>query len=142
MFTSRFPTLTVPLLLGVACCVLALHCGDMFGETEVESHAHAPSTTAGFPETGWRRTIEGWEQVGSWKTSSDGQQHAQATRIHPGLVAALILLVSLAALLAFDPVVESCRRKSNAEAQRLLLKRWARRLRRRAESHPVPPDSL
>lgn len=113
----------------------------MFGETEVESNARAPSK-AGIPETGWRRTVEGWEQVSNWRTSSDGQQHSRAARIHPGLVAALIFLVSLAALLAFDPVVESYRRMGKADPQRLLLKRWAHRLRHRAESEPAPRDSL
>ncbi len=139
---SRLPALTVRLLLGVACCVSAAHGRDVFGETEAESNAHASPTKSGLPETGWRRTVEGWEQVGNWRTSSDGQKHSPATHIHPGLVAALILLVSLAALLAFDPVVESYRNISSAEPHQLLLKRWAHRLRRRAESLPSPPDSL
>ena len=138
---SRLPALTVRLLVGVACCVSAVYGRDVFGETEVESIAHAP-TKASLPETGWRRTVEGWEQVGNWRTSSDGQKHSPATHVHPGLVAALILLVSLAALLAFDPVVESYRNISSAEPHRLLLKRWAHRVRRRAESIPSPPDSL
>ena len=142
MFTFRLPTRTVLLLLGVACCVSAIHCRDVFGGTEIESNAHASPTQAGFPKTGWRRTVEGWEQVGNWRTSSDGQNHSRATQIHPGLVAALILLVSLAALLAFDPVVDSYRKARNAEPHRLLLERWANRLRRRAESRPSPADFL
>jgi hypothetical protein len=108
----------------------------------MEPNAHASPNQAGFPTTGWRRTVEGWERVGDWRTSSDGQNYSRATKIHPGLVAALILLVSLAALLAFDPVVEPHRKVRNAEPHRLSLERWANRLRRRAESRHSPADFL
>ncbi len=142
MFASRLLALSVPLFLGIVCCVSAVHCRLMFGGTEIESDSHVSPTNVGMPETGWRRTVAGWEHVGNWRTSSDGQKHTQATHLHPGLVAALILLVSLAALLAFDPVVKSYRNMSGVEPHRLLLKRWAHRLRKRAESQPSPPDSL
>ena len=141
MCAFRLPPLTVPLLLGVVCCVSAVDFGVVFGGTEFESNAHASPTKAGFPETGWRRTVEGWEEVGNWQTSSDGQKHSQATHIHPGLVAALIVLISVAALLAFDPVVESYRSMSRAEPPRLPLNRWAHHLYRPAESQSLPADS-
>ncbi len=142
MFRFRLSALHLPLFLGIAFCSWARHDRSTWGAADVESHAGARPAAAGLPEAGWRRTADGWEEVANWSTTSDGQRPTQAARIHPGLVAALILLVSLAALLAFDPLVESYRNFRGGELNRLLLQQWAHRVRRRAESRPHSPNSL
>ena len=49
----------------------------------------------------WRRTVDGWERASTWDL---GKQDTlpTATRIHPGLVASLQLLLSIGSLLAFS----------------------------------------
>lgn len=52
----------------------------------------------------WRRTKDGWEQNTSWTVEPPLKLPFRGvTAIHPATVAMLQLLVSLAALIAFDP---------------------------------------
>ena len=56
--------------------------------------------------TEWRRTNHGWERYSDW--FSQDPPLPTATRIHPILVAALQMLISLGALVAFcQPVASS-----------------------------------
>ena len=81
-------------------------------------------------EQGWRRTDQGWVQTADWTVSSSGTDQAQATRLHPSLIAAFILLVSTGALLAFEPLI----RRSNRgvkKSDQALIQSWGRRMRHR-----------
>jgi hypothetical protein len=53
------------------------------------------------PEIIWRRTADGWERVSDWERPPPREPSLAA--VHPILVAALLLMLSLAALLAFPP---------------------------------------
>ncbi len=50
----------------------------------------------------WRRTKHGWERVSTWSRPRRRTQLPAATRLHPGLLASLQLLISLGGLLAFS----------------------------------------
>ena len=60
----------------------------------------------------WRRTNAGWEQTTNWQVSATPEVSANppfATRLHPLIVAALVMLFSLAALVAqLRPLFHSC----------------------------------
>jgi hypothetical protein len=51
----------------------------------------------GLRASGWRRTPLGWEKASEWDVVAPSISHPGA-RLHPGLLAAFVLLVSLAAL--------------------------------------------
>ena len=87
----------------VAAVLLVLYSGDCV----TRSRSQETLRPVQIDQNDWRRTSTGWEQTGNWQPNplamlaEIGIQSAGA--IHPLLVAALELLVSLAALIHFSP---------------------------------------
>lgn len=58
------------------------------------------------PASTWRRTTRGWERNSAWLSQESKQPTGfvsqTAAHIHPTVIAALQLLASIAALVAFD----------------------------------------
>ena len=84
-------------------------------------------------DQGWRRTDQGWVRTADWTVSSSGTEQAHATRLHPCLIAAFVLLVSTAALLTFEPLVH--RRQQKLKSDQALIQKWAQRMRRWAAAN-------
>lgn len=84
--------------------------------------------------SGWRRTESGWVQTDSWITSSSSTRETPATRLHPGLIAAFVVLVSIGGLLAFDPAIRR-RRERLIKSDQTLIRNWGRQLRESADSY-------
>ena len=82
--------------------------------------------------SGWRRTATGWENTDDWTTSSSSTGETRATNLHPGLIAAFVVLVSLGGLLAFDPLF---RRRRLVKSDKALIQNWGVRLRRATDSY-------
>ena len=71
-----------------------------------DSNAHDESRAARADVSDWRRTAAGWERAGDWQPNSPTRlavpKFKSADAVHPLVVAALELLVSLGALLFFS----------------------------------------
>ncbi len=83
--------------------------------------------------SGWRRLDSGWVQTDDWTTSSSSTGQATATRIHPGLIASFVVLVSIGGLLGFEPAFRR-RRAKTILSDSSLIQSWAFRLRNRVDS--------
>lgn len=53
-------------------------------------------------DDGWRRTAAGWEHRSTWETAARSSSAGGVERLHPLVVAALLLLVGVGALVAND----------------------------------------
>lgn len=71
-------------------------------------------TAASPPPAGvWRRTSQGWRRTNNWPSQADPTVVPSVARIHPGVLAALIGLLSLAGLIGFNsPVGQKIRVES------------------------------
>lgn len=83
------------------------------------------------PDSGWRRTNAGWVQTAGWLVPSSGTDEAPATKLHPALIVAFVVLVSFGGLVAFDPVVR--KRRQWIKSDEVLIREWSTRMRRHAE---------
>lgn len=61
----------------------------------------AASAAPAAADDGWRRTVDGWERVASWQEPVTSPVVSAVQRIHPLVVAAMIVLVSLGVLVAY-----------------------------------------
>ena len=95
---------------------------------EVDSSSVQAAKQASPVVSGWRRTESGWVQTDQWVTSSSSTNESRATQLHPALIAAFVILVSLGGLLAFDPLIHR-RPKRWLKSDRVLLRDWGRQLR-------------
>lgn len=80
-------TLLLLVCLGLGCA--------LFGPPQVRRHASMDMVR---PKTGWRRTVDGWEDCATWNLSSPGKPNAAS--IHPMIIAGFELLATLGGLLA------------------------------------------
>ena len=72
---------------------------EIDGNTAVRAAAVATSTVRPDP---WRRTAQGWQRIDDWPQPQSGPIDAGVAHVHPLVVAALIGLISAAALLGFE----------------------------------------
>ena len=61
-----------------------------------------PSAGSHELQDGWRRTVDGWEQISEWTASAPDRPSGVASALHPLLIAGLQGLISCGALLWFD----------------------------------------
>ncbi len=76
-------------------------------------------------DNGWRRTAQGWEQRAHWRMPGHARvgapEYAEIpiVSVHPVVVALLQLLISLGALLAFEPpAVQNGRQSASSSGAR------------------------
>jgi hypothetical protein len=68
----------------------------------VAAEAAVPAQAAPIRDDRWRRTTRGWEQTANWPRAVRVAPSAPPAP-HPLVVAALLLLLSIGALVAFSP---------------------------------------
>lgn len=87
----------------LAAVLLVSYSGDCVSDSHSQDEPHP----ARVDRNDWRRTATGWEQAGNWQPNPPMVLAVTASpsagAMHPLVVAALELLISLAALLHFSP---------------------------------------
>jgi len=113
---DRLVKTTSALLLVLTIALVLKHSADSHCATQQPTPGMDELESIGQPvgDSGWRRTAQGWRKTSGWPALRAAHQpYPASTRLHPLVVAALQVLVSVGALVYFTEDVRSANRDSS-----------------------------
>lgn len=85
-------------------CSILILAGVMGTNCESPQIAVADSGARPTAWQGWRRTVDGWEQLASHPRESTSEQwRKRIAQIHPFVIAAMQTLLAIAGIVAYEP---------------------------------------